>query len=56
MGCIYIHIGDDKIFTVSYKMTEGVYPKLPNDKMNFMMDKQKALREKLAHYKKIKNK
>ena len=37
-------------------MTEGVYPKLPDDKMNFMMDKQKALREKLAHYKKIKKK
>ena len=37
-------------------MTERVYPILPDDKMNFMMDKQKALREKLAHYKKIKNK
>ena len=37
-------------------MTECVYPILPDDKMNFMMDKQKALREKLAHYKKIKNK
>ena len=37
-------------------MTERVYPKLLDDKMNFMMDKQKALREKLAHYKKIKNK
>ena len=33
-----------------------MYPILPDDKMNFMMDKQKALREKLAHYKKIKNK
>ena len=31
-------------------------PKLHDDKMNFMMDKQNALREKLAHYKKIKNK
>ena len=37
-------------------MTERVYPILPDDKMNFMMDKQKALREKLAHYKKIKKK
>ena len=45
-----------KFFTVSYKMIEGVYPKLLDDKMNFMMDKQKALREKLAHYKKIKKK
>ena len=37
-------------------MTERVYPILPDDKMNFMMDKQKALREKLTHYKKVKNK
>ena len=37
-------------------MTERVYPKLHDDKMNFMMDKQKASRGKLAHYKKIKNK
>ena len=37
-------------------MTERVYPKLHDDRMNFMMDKQKALREKLTHYKKIKNK
>ena len=29
-------------------MTERVYPKLPDDKMNSMMDKQKALREKTS--------
>ena len=39
-----------------------MYPKLHDDersdlhKMNFMLDKQKVLREKLAHYKKIKSK
>ena len=38
------------------KMVEQIYPKLHDDKMNFMLDKQKALREKLAHYKKIKSK
>ena len=29
-------------------MTERVYPILPDDKMNFMMDKQKALRGKTS--------
>jgi hypothetical protein len=34
-----------------------LYPKLPSDdKINFMLDKQKLLKEKLVHYKKIKSK
>jgi hypothetical protein len=35
---------------------EKLYPKLDNDKITFMVDKQKALQEKLIHYKKIKRK
>ena len=43
MGCIWIHIGDDKIFTVSYKMTERVYPKLPDS--THMEDKLENLKK-----------
>jgi hypothetical protein len=37
-------------------MTDEIYPKLHDDKIKIMLDKQKALCEKLAHYKKIKKK
>ena len=37
-------------------MVEQIYPKLHDDKMHFMLDKQKALREKLVLYKNIKSK
>ena len=33
-----------------------LYPKLNEDKVNFMLDKQKLLKEKLAHYEKVKGK
>ena len=33
-----------------------LYPKLTDDKIAFMLDKQKLLQKDLAHYKKIKNK
>ncbi len=33
-----------------------IYPKLNEDKAKFMLDKQKVMREKLTHYKKIKKK
>ena len=37
-------------------MADQTYPKLYDGKMNFMLDKQKVMRKKPAHYKKIKSK
>ena len=37
-------------------MADQIYPKLHDGKMNFMLDKQKALKEKPVHYKMIKSK
>jgi len=41
---------------VSSIENDKIYPKLHDDKIKIMLDKKKVLREKLAHYKKIKKK
>lgn len=37
-------------------MTDNIYPKLNEDKVKIMLDKQKVMRDRLTHYKKIKKK
>ena len=57
-GQLYPKIHDDGLSKACGPMiqTAGHGSTIQSDKINLMLDKQKILREKLTHYKKIKNK